>query len=140
MDLTLALVSLHVVFLLLWGGTLVYFPMMVVEEARTADAREARRLMLMQRWIYAKVMTPAALLAVATGTALVIDRGFAGGWFPVKLVLVMFMAFFHMYCGTLLVAASRHGATGPLLFYRALPLLPAALIAAVFLLVTGKPF
>ena len=140
MDLTLALVSIHVVFLLLWAGTLIYFPTMVVEEACAADAGEARRMMLMQRWIYAQVMTPAALLAVATGTALVFDRGFTGGWFPVKLVLVMLMAFFHMYCGTLLVAESRHGAGGPLRYYRALPIVPLALAAAVVLLVTGKPF
>ena len=43
----------------------------------------------MQRWLYAFLMTPSALLTVGFGIWLIFERGFEGGWLQVKLALVV---------------------------------------------------
>lgn len=106
----------------------------------TEDPQTRREVMLMQRWLYAKIMTPSALLAVAAGTWLVFERGFEGGWLHVKLALVLLMAFFHTYCGKLMVALKQQPGMHRSAYYRVLPAVPALLVAVVVVLVTGKPF
>lgn len=136
----LFVLSLHIVFLVLWSACLLYFPQLVVRQAVVDDPGVEHDAMRMQRTLYAMVMTPAALLTVIAGMWLVFDRGFVGGWLPVKLALVMLMAFFHAYCGTLMDDFRGQRIRHRLWFYRVLPLAPALLITAVVTLVVGKPF
>lgn len=136
----LFILSLHIVFLVLWSACLLYFPQLVVRQATIEDAQSEHDAMRMQRQLYAIVMTPAALLTVLAGIWLVFERGFVGGWLPVKLALVMLMAFFHAYCGSLMDDFRHQRIRHQLWFYRLLPLAPALLITGVVTLVTGKPF
>lgn len=134
------MLAIHVVFLVMWSASLVYFPHLFVREAIKDDPRARGRAIAMQRSLYALIMTPSALLAVAAGVVLIFLRGFAGGWLHVKLVLVLLMVFFHVYCGALMDAYRREHVRRQLWLYRWLPLLPAALVAAVVTLVSAKPF
>lgn len=134
------MLSLHIVFLLLWSAALLYFPQLLTSQATAEDVGVQRRAIHMQRTLYAYVMTPSALLAVVAGTWLIFERGFGGGWLPVKLSLVLLMVFFHLYCGALMADFIRERVQRRLWFYRALPLLPALLITAVVSLVVAKPF
>lgn len=136
----LFVLSLHIVFLIIWSACLLYFPQLVVRQAIVEDADHERDAMRMQRTLYALVMTPSALLAVIAGTWLVFDRGFVGGWLAVKLALVMLMTFFHAYCGSLMNDFRHHRIRHRLWFYRVLPLLPLLLITATVALVVAKPF
>lgn len=133
--------SLHIAFLSLWSAALLCLPLLFAQQAAAgrADADARQRLMLMQRWVYSNLMTPSALLTVGFGIWLVFERGFEGGWLPVKLALVLGMALFHVYCGVLMTGLKRSAGHRPA-FYRCLPLAPAVLILAVLALVTGKPF
>lgn len=132
--------SLHIAFVTVWAASLVYFPYLFSEQSRVEESDRNERLILLQRWIYAKVMTPSALIAVIAGTWLAFERGFSGGWLHVKLALVLLMVLFHAYCGKLMVDLKRHGFVRGMAFYRLLPILPAALATAVVVLVVGKPF
>lgn len=134
------MLTLHIIFLLLWSGALLYFPQLVVRQA-TVDEEEAERdAARMQRTLYAFVMTPAGILTVLAGSWLVFERGFSGGWLHVKLTLVLFMALFHAYCGSLMDAFRHKRVRHRLWYLRILPLLPILLIAAVVTLVVNKPF
>ena len=140
MDSLIAALSLHIAFLLVWSASLVYMPALFLRQTSAADGDAREAAMLMQRWLYARLMTPAALLAVVMGTWLVFERGAEGGWLPVKLALVIAMAAFHAYCGQHMVTLKREGRAHRPLFYAAMPLVPAGLIVAVVWLVTAKPF
>jgi protoporphyrinogen IX oxidase len=140
LDSTIAALSLHIVFLLFWAASLLYMPALFLRQALATDDDTRQRAMLMQRWLYARLMTPAALLAVAMGTWLVFERDLAGGWMHVKLGLVLAMAAFHVYCGQLMVRLKREPDAHAPAYYGAMPLLPGALIVGVLWLVTGKPF
>lgn len=127
-------------FLMVWSAALIYMPILFVQQVVTRDRERLDRLMLMQRWFYANIMTPAALLAVLAGVWLIFERGFTGGWLPVKLALVFLMALIHVHCGHLMVKLRHEPRRGLMPYYWLLPAVSAALIAAVVWLVTGKPF
>ena len=132
--------SLHIVFLALWSATLLCLPLLLARQA--AEPGEPGRVQLehMQRWLYAFIMTPSALLTVAFGVWLIFERGFEGGWLPVKLALVLAMGLFHVYCGHLMGDRTEARAGRRPAYYYALLLAPTLLIVAVVTLVTAKPF
>ena len=134
------MLSLHIVFLVLWSASLLYFPQLVVRQATIDDPDAQNNAARMQRTLYAFVMTPAGVLTVIAGTWLVFERGFGGGWLHVKLTLVLLMAFFHAYCGSLMDAFRHKRIRHRLWYFRLLPLAPVLLIAAIVTLVVGKPF
>lgn len=134
------MLSLHIAFLLLWSGSLLVFPHLLVQQASAEDEDSKQRALKMQRTLYAFVMTPAGLLTIIFGTWMLFERGFSGGWLPVKLTLVLAMVFFHVYCGRLMEQLDEQDQKHRLLFYRLLLLLPVLLIPAVIALVVKKPF
>lgn len=134
------MIALHIVFLIIWSAALVYMPRLFIKEALSDSMEERQQGYVMQRALYARVMTPSALLTVLAGGYLLFEQGFLGGWLPVKLVLVMLMVFFHVYCGMLMTELRHHQVRHRPLFYRALPAIPALLITGVVALVVAKPF
>ena len=136
------MLSIHIVFLLIWSAGLVYFPGLFVRQAiqRQEEADVRFRTIKMQRTLYAIIMTPSALLAVAAGTWMIFERGFSGGWLQVKLALVLAMVLFHVFCGALMAEFKHEQVQRRLWFYRALPFVPIAMISAIVVLVTAKPF
>lgn len=137
------MLTLHIAFLLVWSGALLYFPQLLVQQAdasETSDAQSREQALKMQHGLYAFVMTPAGLLAIVFGSWMLFERGFAGGWLPAKLCLVLLMVFFHVYCGNLMEQLKEQGKIHSRWFYRALLLPPILLIPAVITLVVQKPF
>lgn len=133
--------SLHIVFLSLWAATLLYLPILFARHALEQNSGARRRLMLSERWLYAAIMTPSAVLTVLFGIWLIFERGFDGGWLPVKLMLVLAMALFHVYCGHVMVTMRRRtGLLARPAYYRALTVPSGLLVLAVVTLVTAKPF
>ncbi len=134
------MLSTHIAFLLIWSAALLYFPQLFVRQAAHEDTDARQSAILMQRTLYAHVMTPSALLAVLAGIWLIFERGFTGGWLHVKLALVLLMVFYHVYCGTLMAEFKREHVRRRLFFYRILPVVPMLLITGIITLVTAKPF
>jgi protoporphyrinogen IX oxidase len=130
------MLTLHIVFLIIWSASLLYLPELFVHYALAEDVNGQKQSLLMQRRLYAHVMTPSALLTVVAGIWLIFERGFEGGWLPVKLTLVLFMVVFHTYCGKLMRELTQHRIT----YYRLLLFVPVLLIMGVVTLVVSKPF
>lgn len=134
------MLTLHIAFLLIWSGTLLYFPQLLTQQADASDEESRQSALKMQHSLYAFVMTPAGLLTILFGSWMLFERGFEGGWLPVKLALVLLMVFFHVFCGNLMEELKEQGAIHSRWFYRLLLLPPIVLIPAVIVLVTAKPF
>ena len=135
------MLTLHIAFLLIWSGTLLYFPQLLTQQASSDDAESRQQALKMQHGLYAFVMTPSGLLTIVFGSWMLFERGFSGGWLPVKLALVLMMVFFHVYCGNLMERLKHEpeAAHSPW-FYRLLLVPPILLIPAVIALVVQKPF
>jgi putative membrane protein len=134
------MLTLHIAFLLIWSGTLLYFPQLLVQQATASDDEGRQQALKMQHTLYAFVMTPAGLLTILFGSWMLFERGFDGGWLPVKLALVLLMVFFHVFCGNVMEQLREQGPSHSPWFYRLLLLPPAILIPAVVTLVVQKPF
>jgi putative membrane protein len=94
----------------------------------------------MERKLFYGIMTPGAVLTIASGSWLWIGWGFNGGWLHAKLLLVAILIVYHIWCGKLLEDfrkdQNRHGHV----WYRWFNEFPVLILFAVVFLVVMKPF
>jgi hypothetical protein len=77
--------SLHIVFMVTWFAGLFYLPRLFVYHAQAQDAIGIERFKLMERKLYFGIMTPGAVLTIASGLWLWLGYGISGGWLYAKL-------------------------------------------------------
>jgi putative membrane protein len=131
--------ALHIAALVIWCGGLFYLPGLFMLHPRAADQASFHRLRMLTRFTFAFVVSPAAVIAIISGTALVHYRQAHGEWLMWKLLLVCLMVFFHLYCGGLVARLGRermaHGRT----WSASLLAVPSLLVPLVLWMVLGKP-
>ncbi|MBC6961834.1 MAG: TIGR00701 family protein, partial [Nitrosomonas sp.] len=74
------------------------------------------------------------------GTWLWLGYGFSGGWLHTKLVLVVLLIGYHLYCGKLLVDFKHDRNQHGHVYYRWLNELPVLALFAIVILVVVKPY
>ena len=135
--------TLHIVFVVTWFAGLFYLPRLFVYHAQAApdDRIGIERFKVMERKLYAGIMTPAAALTVAFGLWLWLGYGIGGAWLHAKLALVLVLIAFHVYLGALMRDFARDRNRHGHVFYRWLNEIPALpLLIAIVYLVVAKPF
>lgn len=131
--------ALHIIFVTSWFAGLFYLPRLFVNHAMVTDDATAARLALMERKLY-RFMTPLALLALLFGVWLWLGYGLSGGWMHLKLLLVLSLVAYHLYCGRLVKVFAEGRNTHSHLWYRWFNEVPALILVAVVILVVLKPF
>jgi protoporphyrinogen IX oxidase len=133
--------SLHIVFMVTWFAGLFYLPRLFVYHSLAHDAVSIDRFKLMERKLYFGIMTPGALLTIASGVWLWQGYGITGGWLHAKLVLVAILVAHHIWLGKLMFDFKHDRNRHSDVFYRWINEIPAlpVLLGAV-LLVVLKPF
>lgn len=131
--------ALHIIFLVTWFAGLFYLPRLFVYHSMADDRAGIERLKIMERRLFYGIMTPGGVLTVIFGLWLWLGYGLGGAWLHIKLVLVLTLIGYHIYCGKLLIDfkhdRNRHGHV----FYRWLNELPTVILAAVVILTVVKP-
>lgn len=139
MDAVIAwLKAAHIVTLSVWAGGLFALPTLLALQPDAAHG-DYDRLRRMSRFAYVALISPAAVLAIITGSALIPLISAEGGWLPLKLSAVAAMALFHLLCGHLLSEvrfAPEAYRPGRL---QALLLVPLLLVPLVLWLVLARP-
>lgn len=95
----------HIAFVILWAGSLLYLIAAIGEREEPARARLVRAL-------FTTAATPAALLAIASGTLIFLLRGPLAPWLMAKLGMVALLVLAHASCGALLLRAEDHPRDG----------------------------
>ncbi len=131
--------ALHIIFVTSWFAGLFYLPRLFVNHAMVDDAATAERLALMEHKLY-RFMTPLAVLALAFGLWLWLGYGFHGGWLHAKLLLVLLLIGYHLYCGKLLNDFKLGRNRRNHVWYRWFNEIPVMLLFAAVILVVVKPF
>lgn len=144
-----ALKAIHIAAMLCWCAGLVALPLMLISYGHARRQVRYSEFRLLTHYGYVGFATPAAVIAVAAGTALIFAAGVFDLWFVAKLAFVSGMALTHAWIGHLIEqsgqkrhdrAPARPGGRG----YR-MPLPALALAAgiscmiAVLWLVLAKP-
>jgi putative membrane protein len=132
--------ALHVIFMVTWFAGLFYLPRLFVYHAMSEDYASVERFKIMERKLYFGIMTPGALLTIIFGSWLWLGYGISGGWLLAKLVLVVVLVAYHVYCGKLLGDFKDDRNRHSHVFYRWLNELPVLLLAVIVILVVVKPF
>jgi uncharacterized membrane protein len=101
---------LHIAAVVVWCGALLYLPSIIGAVAATAlpGARhEQPRWQQLPRSIFIGIATPAALLAIASGTLIFVSQGLLAPWLMFKLAGVGLLVMGHGTCGYLVLRTER---------------------------------
>ena len=133
--------ALHIVFMVTWFAGLFYLPRLFVYHALASDAIGIERFKRMEHKLYFGIMTPGALLTLASGLWLWLGYGISGGWLYAKLALVGILIAHHLWLGALLRDFAHDRNRHSDVFYRWINEIPALpVLAGIVLLVVFKPF
>ncbi len=135
--------SLHIITMVTWMAGIFYLPRLFVYHAQAnvqGDAAGDARFKIMERKLFWGIMTPGAILTIIFGCWLWFGYGISGKWLMWKLVFVLLLIGFHVWClGQMrLFAAGTNTRTER--YFRALNELPVFALFAIVILVVVKPF
>ena len=135
--------AFHIIFMVTWFAGLFYLPRLFVYHAKTTDAISIERFKIMERKLYYGIATPGGVLTIIFGIWLFSfdSAGYLhAGWFHLKLLLILLLILFHLYCGKLrknfYADRNQHGHV----FYRWINEIPTVLLIAIVILAVVKPF
>jgi protoporphyrinogen IX oxidase len=100
--LTLLLKFVHLAAIAIWSAGLIVLPFMFRQRRALELGWELDRLHRMTRFVYVEIASPAAFVAIASGTALIFLQATFQEWFSTKMVLVAAMAMLHVVAGLVL--------------------------------------
>lgn len=130
----------HLIFMVTWFAGLFYLPRLFVYHAMAEDAVSRERFKIMERKLFYGIMTPGAILTIAFGIWLWLGYGITGGWLMAKLLLVVGLVIYHLYCGVLLTEFKHDRNQHSHVYYRWFNEVPVVALVAIILLVELKPF
>lgn len=129
----------HIGFLSLWMAGLLALPRMLARHDPATSQADFARIRHGTHYGYVWVITPAAVLAIGSGTLLIFLREVYDPWMFAKLVLVAALVAVHAWVGHTIVKVAetegRHDPPGPFLPNLALVLAATGVLA----LVLSKP-
>jgi protoporphyrinogen IX oxidase len=130
---------LHIGAVIVWCGALLYLPLMLASAAAPASAVSPAMPRLWPRQVFIGLTTPAALLAIASGTLIFATQGPLAPWLMFKLAFVGLLVLGHGACGLLVLRTERGELGGLRAASRFILLLLVASLLAVAWLVLRKP-
>jgi putative membrane protein len=131
--------ALHIATLVIWCGGLFALPLVLARHDPAVGQADYTRIRRVSHYSYIYAITPAGLIAIGAGTALIFLREVYVPWLFAKLVFVAVLVTFHGWLGhTLLEVAETEGTHIP-----PEPTLPLVLlmipILLILALVLAKP-
>lgn len=139
----LLLKSLHLIFMVTWFAGLFYLPRLFVYHSMSSDDVGIDRFKTMERKLYFGIMTPGAVLTLVFGAWLAAINGWGlymeQTWFKVKLILLLLLAGYHVYCGKLLKDFKHDRNSHSHVWYRWFNEIPVIFLIAIILLAVYKP-
>ena len=135
--------AIHIMFVVFWFAGIFYLPRLFVYHAMSTDSISIERFKLMERRLYRGIMTPSAVVALAAGLVLLLsswDIYSRAGWLHAKLVLVIALVGYHIYCGHVVSAFARDENRKSHRFFRWFNEAPIFILGGIVLLVVVKPF
>jgi protoporphyrinogen IX oxidase len=136
---TTVLKFIHLAAIAMWSGGLIALPFLFWQRHALATGADLDRLHQITRLVYVELTSPAAFVAIASGTALIFLQATFQEWFSLKMVLVGMMSMLHVVAGLVLLqlfAPNGHFGRGA---YVALTSAYIVLISAIVWVVLAKP-
>ncbi|MFL0560012.1 CopD family protein [Sphingomonas sp. 179-I 2A4 NHS] len=91
--------AIHIMALLLWTAGLLSLPLMLARHEEGEHQFRYARIRKFTHYSYTRLVTPAAVIAIAAGTPLIFLRGMFVPWLFAKLALVAMLVALHAFVG-----------------------------------------
>tara|TARA_B100001057_G_scaffold427854_1_gene452851 strand:- start:211 stop:657 length:447 start_codon:yes stop_codon:yes gene_type:complete len=133
--------SFHIISMTTWMAGLFYLPRLFVYHSSTKkDSNQYQTFIVMERKLFLYIMNPSLILTWLLGTALIyITNSFDEIWLSVKIILVMFLTVFHIYCGKVIKIFKKKENTKKEKYYRVINEIPTIIFITIIFLVVFKP-
>ncbi len=130
--------TLHIIFMVTWFAGLFYLPRLYVYHAQAQDQLSKDRFKIMERKLFWGIMTPGGIFTILFGVMLFQYHGMPF-WLQMKLLLVLFLVIYHVWCGVLLKKFKTDSNTHSHVWYRVFNEIPVLFLVAIVILVIYKP-
>ncbi|OAE48970.1 CopD family protein [Agrobacterium tumefaciens] len=130
---------LHFLAISIWVAGLVSLPSLYVQRAHVQTAEDPFRLQKIVRFSYVKVLSPAAFIAVASGTTLIFLQSTYLSWFSAKLVLVALLVLLHVLTGLVIIRLFNEGEVYPAWRFVVVTAVSSILAIGIVYLALAKP-
>lgn len=130
---------LHIAAIAIWAAGLVCFPYLVRQRNDMGQDTDLHRLHSMARFFYVVILSPAAFIAIGSGTALIFQQETFTAWFSLKLLLVGLLAALHLITGRYLLRVFDKSSRMPSWRYQALTISTIAVVTGILTVVLIKP-
>lgn len=134
--------AFHIIAVVAWFAGLFYLPRLFVYHADCCDDISNQRFKIMERRLYYGIMWPAAIATSILGLIIISYAAqfyLQQTWLHWKLLFVVILWGFHLYCGHLLKQFARDANQHRSRFYRVLNEFPTVILIVVVILVVVKP-
>jgi protoporphyrinogen IX oxidase len=131
--------AIHISTLAIWCAGLIVLPTLYAQRSLVTTGPDLDRLHRFTRSIFVKVTSPAAFVAIATGTALIFVRQVFTEWMLLKLAVVGLLVVIHVWSGHLVVHLFEPRRRYSRLRQILLTAITLTVVMAVLLLVLAKP-
>ena len=131
------LLLLHIAAVICWCGSLLYLPALMTGVYSDSEEQSHPALTLK---VFSSLATPAALVAIASGTGLFLTGGIIDRWLILKLTLVVILVMCHALTGWILIRTEQAPDKNFTLPCVAIGITAAISIPAIVWIVLTKPF
>lgn len=129
----------HITGIAIWIAGLLYCAALLAGHAAVRDRQDFARVRMASRFAYMGVVSPAAFVAVAAGTALLFVGDALHPWMFAKLAVVTVLVIVHVQYAYVLTHLADEGVQQPTLRIRIMVAAIVAAVVAVLYLVLAKP-
>ena len=99
---TTLLKFIHLAAISIWSAGLIALPFLFRQRVLAGSRMDFDRLHRMTRFVYVAMTSPAAVIAIGSGTALIFFQATFQEWFSIKMALVAIMVMLHVAAGVTL--------------------------------------
>ena len=142
MNLYLLFKSLHLIAVISWMAGLLYLPRIFVYHSEANHESQKEVFKTMERKLYFFIMYPAMILSWLFAL-IMIHKNYSllsAGWMHMKILLVLFLTFYHFYLGSCLKKFKNDNNTKSSKFFRITNEIPTILLILIVFLAILKPF
>ena len=100
---TVFLKFVHLAAIAVWSGGLLVLPFLFWQRSTVAAGPDLDRLHRLTRFVYVGMTSPAAVIAIGSGTALIFLQATFEEWFSLKMLVVGAMVMLHVVAGLVLM-------------------------------------
>lgn len=135
--------AFHIISMVAWFAGIFYLPRLFVYHTETSpNAIDYERFCTMEKKLYRAIMTPAAILTTLLGgwlLALHWQVYLKAGWMHTKLLFVLLLWAYHLYCGHLVGMFKARKNVYSSRFYRIFNEVPVIFLVTIVILAVVKP-